>query len=386
MKAPLIRVHLGRTPALGRTPLPVQCNAAGADKRSGRYFTISQPVPRLTRDLPRQLLLAGLLVACGAGSTMGATAAQGPAGGRLERATQVEVGMLDLGSVRRLFHGLERRRETLSDGEIVGAWTDLSMVLVAVTGDATAPGVTFEELALAASQARPVMVRATRGVAQRDAAADRLLALGYSARETADVLSRRIGQDALDTARRMIAVGRERQAAADYLDSRYTQALALFSAPRPQVGEMRRGLAGAFDAFIDRYAALHKVEAAIVRAIIATESDFNPLARSRAGAIGLMQLMPGTARELGVNPLVPEQNIEGGVRYFAQLLKLFGKLDVALVAYNAGPGFADRYVRGQTGLYGETREYVSRVLTRLQDPPRGPVRQGVKPGRLVEHQ
>jgi len=71
----------------------------------------------------------------------------------------------------------------------------------------------------------------------------------------------------------------------------------------------------AFDALIDKYATLHHVEAAIVRAIMATESAFNPNARSPVGAIGLMQLMPTTARELGVNPFNPEENIEGGVRY-----------------------------------------------------------------------
>ena len=96
-----------------------------------------------------------------------------------------------------------------------------------------------------------------------------------------------------------------------------------------------------------------------------TESAFNPAARSHAGAIGLMQLMPSTARELGVNPFVPEQNIEGGVRYFSQLLRMFGGVELALVAYNAGPGFAQRYARGQAVLYGETREYVKRVLARL---------------------
>ena len=108
------------------------------------------------------------------------------------------------------------------------------------------------------------------------------------------------------------------------------------------------------------------MQASLVRAIISTESAFNPVARSRAGAIGLMQLMPGTATELGVNPFVPEQNIEGGIRYFSQLLKTFGGVELALVAYNAGPGFAQRYARGQAVLYGETRDYVRRVLGRLQ--------------------
>ncbi len=78
-----------------------------------------------------------------------------------------------------------------------------------------------------------------------------------------------------------------------------------------------------------------------------------------------MQLMPGTAQELGVNRFVPEQNIEGGVRDCSQLLRKFGAVDLALVDYNAGPGFAERYLRGQTALYGETRDYVRTVLARL---------------------
>ena len=79
-----------------------------------------------------------------------------------------------------------------------------------------------------------------------------------------------------------------------------------------------------------------------------------------------MQLMPATARELGVDPFEPAQNIEGGVRYFSELLKMFGGVELALVAYNGGPGFAQRYARGETALYGETRDYVRRVLSRLQ--------------------
>ena len=78
------------------------------------------------------------------------------------------------------------------------------------------------------------------------------------------------------------------------------------------------------------------------------------------------QLMPMTARELGVNPHIPEQNIEGGVRYFSQLLRMFGGLELALIAYNGGPGYAQRYARGQVALYGETRDYVKKVLARLQ--------------------
>jgi soluble lytic murein transglycosylase-like protein len=201
----------------------------------------------------------------------------------------------------------------------------------------------------------------------RDMAAYQLLALGYSARETADVVSGRISQQALDTARQMLAVGQTKDMAANYLDSQYKRVIALRNArnvPR------RRGNTPikptAFDALIEKYANLHQVEASIIRAIMETESAFNPAALSRAGAIGLMQLMPMTARELGVNPFVPEQNIEGGVRYFSQLLKMFGSnLELALVAYNGGPGYAQRYARGQAALYGETRDYVRKVLSKL---------------------
>ena len=105
---------------------------------------------------------------------------------------------------------------------------------------------------------------------------------------------------------------------------------------------------GRVDALIDTYANLYKVSAAIVRAMIRTESNFNPRARSQAGAIGLMQLMPATARELGVDPTKPEENIEGGVRYFSELLQVFGTTELALIAYNGGPGFARRYARRES--------------------------------------
>jgi soluble lytic murein transglycosylase-like protein len=205
------------------------------------------------------------------------------------------------------------------------------------------------------------------GVHTRDSVAYQLLSLGYSAREAADVVSGRISKRALDRARWMLVVGLGQQAAADYLDKEYTRVSAVHDARASQARLERRSPASSrFDSLIDQYANLHRVEAAIVRAIIATESAFDPRARSRAGAIGLMQLMPATARELGVDPFEPAQNIEGGVRYFSELLKMFGGVELALVAYNGGPGFAQRYARGETALYGETRDYVRRVLSRLQ--------------------
>ncbi len=200
----------------------------------------------------------------------------------------------------------------------------------------------------------------------RDDAEYRLLALGYSAHETEDILSGRISQKALDNAALMIAVGRGREEAANYLDSQYMLATAARNALIAPPPEIPFASFTEFDTLIDRYANLHQVDSSVVRAIIGAESMFNHAARSTAGAIGLMQLMPATARELGVDPRVPEQNIEGGVRYFAEQLKTFGSIELALVAYNAGPGFAQRYASGKTALYGETREYVRKIMARLR--------------------
>lgn len=103
------------------------------------------------------------------------------------------------------------------------------------------------------------------------------------------------------------------------------------------------------------------VEEAVVRAIIHAESAFNPLAVSRAGAQGLMQLMPATAKRFGVNDSFDvQQNIRGGVRYLAWLLKRFnGDLTLASAGYNAGEGAVDRH--GGVPPYSETRNYVVRV-------------------------
>jgi soluble lytic murein transglycosylase-like protein len=279
-------------------------------------------------------------------------------------AETVDVRLFDLASVRRLFHTLARNGDAMSEGERVAALADFSTLTEAVVGVSPLGPFSFDDLTRAVTNREGLRVAPAPGAARRDEAAYQLLALGYSARETADVVSGRISQRALDTAQRMIAVGSGRDAAADYLDAQYRLVVAARNAQR-KPSRPTRYASTAYDALIARYASLHRVEAAVVRAIMQTESAFNPEARSHAGAIGLMQLMPSTARELGVNPFVPEQNIEGGVRYFSQLLRMFGGVELALVAYNAGPGFAQRYARGQAVLYGETRDYVRRVMARI---------------------
>lgn len=113
---------------------------------------------------------------------------------------------------------------------------------------------------------------------------------------------------------------------------------------------------------ISRYSRQHQLHPALIRAVIKAESGFDPMAVSRAGAIGLMQLMPQTAVRLEVRDLYdPEDNIGGGTKYLRQLLDRFrGNLPLALAAYNSGEHTVDRY-RGLPPI-DETRQYVRKVI------------------------
>src|SRR5687767_7657658 len=116
------------------------------------------------------------------------------------------------------------------------------------------------------------------------------------------------------------------------------------------------------DSLVLEHAQRHDLRPELVRAVIQVESGFNPRARSSKGAMGLMQLMPATARELGVtDPYDPAQNIRGGTAYLRQLLNRYdGDERLALAAYNAGAGAVDRYGRNVPP-YQETRDYVRRI-------------------------
>jgi len=118
-----------------------------------------------------------------------------------------------------------------------------------------------------------------------------------------------------------------------------------------------------YEQLIQASAAKYGVSAALVKAVIQAESGYNPNAVSRAGASGLMQLMPGTAKQLKVaDAFNPKQNVDGGVRYLKFLLDTFkGDVSLALAAYNAGLGKVAKY--GGIPPYEETRTYVSRVLS-----------------------
>lgn len=117
---------------------------------------------------------------------------------------------------------------------------------------------------------------------------------------------------------------------------------------------------------INETSAKYGIDSSIIYSVIKAESNFNQFAISKAGAMGLMQLMPETAKQLNItNPFDASQNIDGGVRYLKGLLDTYKNLSLALSAYNAGPSAVNKY----NGIppYEETKNYVSKILDDLQN-------------------
>ncbi len=154
---------------------------------------------------------------------------------------------------------------------------------------------------------------------------------------------------------------------------------------------------------ITRYARQHGLDENLVYAVMQAESNFNPNAVSPAGACGLMQLMPGTAAEMGVTSIFdPAQNIAGGTQYLAKMLELFdNNVSLALAGYNAGPYAVKRH--GGIPPYAETHNYVRKVLSnwkrfqgsgpparamqlaRVQSAPARPGQPAIAQGQVVVH-
>jgi soluble lytic murein transglycosylase len=139
-------------------------------------------------------------------------------------------------------------------------------------------------------------------------------------------------------------------------DSRYRRIDTVSNRLHPIISERE------LEPMIRRFSHQHQLHPALIRAVIKAESNFDPMAVSRAGAVGLMQLMPHTAVRMDVRDLYdPEDNIGGGTKYLRQLLDRFrGNLPLALAAYNAGEHVVDRY--RTLPPIDETRQYVRKVL------------------------
>jgi soluble lytic murein transglycosylase-like protein len=158
-----------------------------------------------------------------------------------------------------------------------------------------------------------------------------------------------------------------------------TQASAKADPNYERLAEGRVVSSAAIDQAIEAAASKHNVDPNLVRALVKVESNFNPTAVSRKGAMGLMQLMPSTARELNVsNPFDPTQNVDAGVRHLKKLLENFnGDVSLSLAAYNAGQGAVQR--NGGVPPFAETRNYVRRITNlygnglQLSGPIRAPI-------------
>ena len=123
------------------------------------------------------------------------------------------------------------------------------------------------------------------------------------------------------------------------------------------------------------------VDPAIALSIARTESGFRHEAKSSHGAVGVFQLMPSTARRMGLNPYSLNDNIRGGIMYYKMMYKMFGSMELALAAYNAGPGNVKKYKAVPP--YAETRRFVNKIMTDYHNYKKNPDPMMVKATRPI---
>jgi hypothetical protein len=299
----------------------------------------------------------------------------GAVGNPQRKAGEPHISITALSSLSVFYREMEKKTQSAGMERRASLWQDFELLFSAIAGQPTGKSYSYDDFRKAYSGEIRLIIPFHESLLEKDRYAYKMSLLGYSPREISDVIRGFITVNDLDTATKMRLLGRSEEEISNYLDSAYgkintaQRKSAVPAFPEPSLPERRPSapppntMMGPprLDTLAIRFSDKYALDPNLTRAIIKAESNWDPGAVSRKGAIGLMQLMPGTALLLKVNPRDPEQNVEGGVRYLSFLLDTFKDLDLALIAYNAGPGFAERYSRGKAFLYGETRQYVRSV-------------------------
>lgn len=313
----------------------------------------------------RRLTAAFLLVTLlGAGDPGYTGKSSGPTGEQKRRDGGPQISITELTSLAIFYRKLERSREEANEEKTASLWQEFELLFRALGGDRSGPVYSFDDFRRAYVGDIKIFIPFDKTIPAKDKFVYKLSLLGYSAKEISDIISGRISLQALNKAVKMRQIGYSRQEVSNFLDRAYKKSPGDLLWKKGLPGSIAGSING--PAYLDelavRFSERQGLPPQLIRAIIKAESNWIPEAVSPKGAIGLMQLMPGTARLLKVDPQDPEQNVEGGVRYFSYLYHYFKDLELALIAYNAGPGYAERYAQGKAALYGETRQYVRTVI------------------------